>query len=282
MAKKEAEKKKEKEVKESQAEKKTAPKAAKKLEKKTIVKEKKELKKPKKTSTRTKPKLKKSETKHSKKYREVEVLIEKGMEYGIDEAFSLAKKTSTTKFDSSVEIHVRLGIDTKKTEQQVRGVVVLPHGTGKKRKVCAICGPQQEKEAKSAGADTVGGEDIIQKIEKGWVDFDVLVATPEFMPKLTKVAKILGPRGLMPNPKAGTVTEEPQKAVEKLKSGGIRFKTEAQAPLIHLTIGKVSFAEKDLEENLKSLILAIGLTKIKKLTLSSTMGPGITVDLTTV
>lgn len=263
-----------------------AEKPAKKVEKKTTVKEKKELKEPKKASTRTKPKLKKSEKKHSKKYREAASLIEKDKEYGLEEALELVKKTSVTKFDSSVEIHIRLGIDVKKTDQQIRGIVILPNGIGKSKNVCVICDSKFEKEAKDAGADTVGGEDIIQKIEKGWMDFDVLVASPDMMGALGKAAKILGPKGLMPNPKTETVTQEVGKAVKNIKKGQMEFKNDL-AGIIHTSVGKVSFDVSKLTENIEAFLGAVKKARpdaskgvfLKNISISSTMGPGIKVKI---
>lgn len=201
-----------------------------------------------------------------KKYQKAAKLVDKNRLYPLGEALELVKKTSLSRFDGAVEVHINT------LEKGLAGQVQLPHGTGKETRV-AIVDP-------STSSGQV--EALLKKIESGVIDFDVLVATPMAMPLLAKVAKILGPKGLMPNPKAGTVTEEPEKMVEKLKSGGIRFKTETQAPLIHLVIGKVSFPEKNLEENLRAVIFAIGVSKIKKLILSSTMGPAVKVDLTTV
>lgn len=289
MAEKEVEKKKEKEVKpasnDSGREQKEVKveKPAKKVEKKTAVKE---IKKPRKASTRTEPKLKKSERKHSKKYREVATLIEIDKEYEHDEALELVKKTSVTKFDSSVEIHIRLGIDVKKTDQQIRGVVILPNGTGKSKNVCVVCDAKLEKEAKEAGADTVGGADVIQKIEKGWLDFDVLVSSPDMMGVLGKAAKILGPKGLMPNPKTETVTQEVGKAIKNIKKGQVEFKND-QAGVIHTLIGKVSFEPDKLAENLEALMDAIKKARpdaskgvfLKSMSISSTMGPGIKVKI---
>lgn len=218
------------------------------------------------TEARKEVKVKQAPKDRGKRYKETAKLVEKSRHYSLAEAIALVKKTSLSRFDGSVEVHIST------VEKGLSGSVKLPHGTGKQTRV-AIADP-------SAGPEQV--EALLKKIESGMIDFDVLVATPAAMPLLAKFARILGPRGLMPNPKAGTITEEPEKVAEKFKAGEMRFKTEVQAPLIHLTIGKVSFPEKDLEENLKTLIGAIGPSKIQKLTLSSTMGPGIKVDLTTV
>jgi large subunit ribosomal protein L1 len=277
-------------------EKKTAKKASKKAEKTTDEKvekkttkaapkaEKKEKVEKATTKKSAKVKLKKSEKQHGKKYREVEKLVEKDKEYSVEEAIDLAKKTSTTKFDSSVEVHIRLNIDIQNSEQQVRGSVVLPKGTGKSKKVLAIVGPGKESEAKNAGADFVGGDDMIAKIEKGWLDFEVVVATPDMMPKLGKIGKILGTKGLMPNPKIGTVTNDIAKAVEGIKKGMVEYRPD-KAGIIHVIIGKVSFNEKDLTENYKALTDAINKAKpsgvkgtyVKGIALSTSMGPGIKV-----
>lgn len=234
----------------------------------------------------SKDKSKSKLKKHSKKYRAIEGLIEKEKIYPVDEAIGLLKKTSTTKFDSTVEIHVRLGIDIKKTEQQIRGVVVLPNGTGKTKKVCVVLGQKQEKEAKEAGADTVGGEDIIQKIEKGWLDFDVLVATPEMMGSLGKVAKILGPKGLMPNPKTETVTQDIRRVVENIKKGQVEFKNDA-AGIVHNSLGKVSFSNENLKGNFETFLDALKKARpesakgvyLKSIFLTTTMGPSVRVKI---
>lgn len=202
-----------------------------------------------------KPKTKPSPKKRGKRYQETAKLVEKSRYYPLAEAVALVKKTSLARFDGSVEIHINTA------EKGLSGSVKLPHGTGKQTRVA------------------IASEKVLSQIESGKIDFDVLIAVPEFMPKLARFAKILGPRGLMPNPKAGTITEEPEKVAEKFKAGEMRFKTEAQAPLIHLTIGRVSFPQNYLEENLKTAAAAIGPSKIQKLTLSSTMGPGIKVNL---
>jgi large subunit ribosomal protein L1 len=267
----------------------TAKKATKKVEEKEV---KKVPKKAEKTAKAEKPakeakvKLKKSEKKHSKKYREVVTLVERDKEYSVEEAIDLAKKTSTTKFDSSVEVHIKLNVDIRNSEQQVRGSVTLPAGTGKNKVVTAIVSPSKEKEAKDAGAENVGGEDLIAKIEKGWLDFDVVVATPDMMPKLGKIGKILGTKGLMPNPKTGTVTNDVAKVIKDIKKGMVEYRPDVTG-IVHVTIGKVSFAEKDLQENYKTLLDAItkarpsGVkgTYIKGISIATTMGPGIKVQM---
>lgn len=265
---------------------KIAEKAEKKPVKKETVKKTSAKKIEKKEEKISKNKLKKSEKKHSKKYREVLSLIEKGKEYDLSEALELAKKTSTTKFDSSIEIHIKLGIDPKKTDQMIRGVIVLPNGTGKIRKVCTIVGPGQEKEAKESGADVVGGDDIIQKIEKGWLDFDILVATPDMMAALSRVAKVLGPKGLMPNPKANTVTQDIARVVKDIKKGQIEYKNDVTG-ITHNVIGKVSFDSGKLKENYEAYLDALKRSRpdsskgvfIKQVVLATTMGPSVKVKI---
>ncbi|RJO60007.1 50S ribosomal protein L1 [candidate division WS5 bacterium] len=225
-------------------------------------------------------------SKRSKKYREVAALVEKDTYYNTEEGIKLVKKTSTTKFDASVEIHVRLGVDPSASDQQVRGTVNLPEGTGKKKRVAVVCGPDKEKEAKDAGAEKVGGEALIKEIEKGKLDFDVLVATPDMMAQVGKVGKILGTKGLMPNPKAGTVTPDVGKAVKGLKTGMVEFRVDKNG-IVHQVIGKVSFDEKKLEANYNAFVDAIKHAKpsgakgtyIHSITLTTTMGPGIKITL---
>ena len=235
-----------------------------------------------KKTKKEKVKLSKEERMHSKKYREVSVLVDKDTRYTLEEGIGLIKRTSTTKFDSSVEIHVRLGVDPSASDQQVRGTVTLPEGTGKKKKVAVICGPDKEKEAKDAGAEKVGGDTLILEIEKGKLDFDVLVATPDMMAKVGKLGKVLGTKGLMPNPKAGTVTPDVGKTVKGLKTGMVEFRVDKNG-IVHQVIGKVSFDEKKLEANYNEFMDAIKHAKpsgvkgtyIKSVTLATTMGPGI-------
>lgn len=225
--------------------------------------------------------------KRSKRYQEVAKKINKDKAYSVAEATKLVKETSTSKFDASVEVHIRLGIDPKKSEQQVRGAITLPHGTGKTKKITAIVAPDKEKEAKEAGADFVGGEDIIEDIKKnGKVDFDIILATPDMMPKLAVVAKVLGPRGLMPSPKNDTITTNLKKTIEELKKGKVNFKNDDTAN-IHQVIGKVSFEQKQLTENYLAFIEALEKTKpssskgtfIQNISLTSSMGPGIKVQI---
>lgn len=228
--------------------------------------------------------------KKGKKYIKAMELIEKHHAYTIDEAMKLVKETSTSNFDGSVEIAVRLNVDTKKTDQQVRGALVLPNGTGKAKRVLVLTkNDAQSKAAKEAGAEFVGGEDLIDKIAKeNWLDFDVIIATPEMMPLLGKIGKLLGPRGLMPNPKTGTVTTDVAKAIEDVKKGRIEFRTDSYGN-VHAIIGKVSFDEAKLAENLKAFMNVIIKSKpttvkgqfIKNVSVSSTMGPGIKIDINT-
>ena len=222
--------------------------------------------------------------KKGKKYIKAMELVEKHKAYTKEEAIELVKKTSTSNFDGSVEIAVRLNVDTKKTDQQVRGALVLPNGTGKAKRVLVLTkNDAQSKAAKEAGAEFVGGEDLIDKIAKeNWLDFDVIIATPEMMPLLGKIGKLLGPRGLMPNPKTGTVTTDVAKAIEDVKKGRIEFRTDSYGN-VHAIIGKVSFDEAKLVENLMAFMNVIIKSKpttvkgqfIKNVSVSSTMGPGI-------
>ena len=228
--------------------------------------------------------------KKGKKYIKAMELVEKHKAYTKEEAIELVKKTSTSNFDGSVEIAVRLNVDTKKTDQQVRGALVLPNGTGKAKRVLVLTkNDAQSKAAKDAGAEFVGGEDLIDKIAKeNWLDFDVIIATPEMMPLLGKIGKLLGPRGLMPNPKTGTVTTDVAKAIEDVKKGRIEFRTDSYGN-VHAIIGKASFDAKKLVENLDAFMNVIIKSKpttvkgqfIKNVSVSSTMGPGIKIDLNT-
>ena len=228
--------------------------------------------------------------KKGKKYIKAMELVEKHKAYTKEEAIELVKKTSTSNFDGSVEIAVRLNVDTKKTDQQVRGALVLPNGTGKAKRVLVLTkNDAQSKAAKEAGAEFVGGEELIDKIAKeNWLDFDVIIATPEMMPLLGKIGKLLGPRGLMPNPKTGTVTTDVAKAIEDVKKGRIEFRTDSYGN-VHAIIGKVSFDDAKLVENLDAFMNVIIKSKpttvkgqfIKNVSVSSTMGPGIKIDLNT-
>ena len=205
--------------------------------------------------------------------------------YTLKEASSLVKEINTTKFDSSVDLHVRLGVDPKKADQAIRGTVSLPHGTGKTKRVLVLCTPDKEAEATAAGADFVGLDEFITKIEAGWTDIDVIVATPSVMPKIGKLGKVLGPRNLMPNPKTGTVTNDVTGAVNDLKGGKIAFKVD-KVGIIHASIGRVSFAPEKIAENCQELLNAIIKLKpstskgtyLKGVSMASTMSPGIIVD----
>lgn len=224
--------------------------------------------------------------KKGKKYVEAAAKIEKGHAYTKEEAIKLVKETSTTKFDSSVEIAIRLNLDTKKADQQLRGAIVLPNGTGKSKKVLVLAKGALATTAKEAGADYVGDMDMIDKIaNENWFDFDVIVATPDMMPALGKIGKVLGPKGLMPNPKTGTVTMDVKKAVEDIKKGRVEYRTDSYGNVAAI-IGKVSFEESKLVENMDafvSLILkakpsTVKGTYVKNIAVSSTMGPSVKVD----
>jgi large subunit ribosomal protein L1 len=220
-----------------------------------------------------------------KKRKAVESRVDKNKMYSLKEASTLVKDVNTTKFDASVDLHIRLGVDPKKADQAIRGTVNLPHGTGKTKKVLVLCTPDKEAEARAAGADYVGLDEFVQKIEGGWVDVDVIVATPSVMPKIGKLGKILGPRNLMPNPKTGTVTNDVAAAVNEVKGGKIAFKVD-KAGIIHASIGRVSFTPEKITENSNELISAIIRAKpssskgtyLKSVFMASTMSPGIAVD----
>ena len=225
--------------------------------------------------------------KKGKKYVEAAAKIEKGRAYTKEEAIKLVKETSTTKFDSSVEIAIRLNLDTKKADQQLRGAIVLPNGTGKSKKVLVLAKGALATTAKEAGADYVGDMDMIEKIaNENWFDFDVIVATPDMMPALGKIGKVLGPKGLMPNPKTGTVTTTPEKTVEDIKKGMIEYRADSLGN-VHSIIGKVSFDEKSLEENLTYFVNTIIKNKpktvkgtfVKSVSICTTMGPGIKLNV---
>jgi len=221
-----------------------------------------------------------------KKIKEAREKVERGKEYSIEDAIGLVKKASFTKFNETVDMAVNLGIDAKKTDQMVRSAVVLPHGTGKQVRVVVFAKGEKEKEARDAGAEYVGAEDLIEKIQQGWFDFDKVVATPDIMGLVGKLGKLLGPRGLMPNPKLGTVTFDLAKAVKEIKAGKVEYKTE-KAGLIHVPIGKVSFDDQKLIENAMAVIDAIIKAKpptskgkyLRKVAVSSTMGPGVKIDV---
>ena len=224
----------------------------------------------------------------SKKRKAAEAKIDKTKVYSLKDASSLVKTINTTKFDASVDLHIRLGVDPKKADQQVRGTVTLPHGTGKTKRVLVLCTPDKEADAKAAGADFVGLDEFIQKIEGGWTDVDVIVATPSVMPKIGKLGKILGPRNLMPNPKTGTVTNNVAEAVNEVKGGKIAFKVD-KAGIIHASVGRVSFAPEKITDNSNEFINAIIKLKpstskgiyLRGVSMASSMSPGITIDTKT-
>jgi len=227
-------------------------------------------------------------TQHGKKYRNAATLLEKGKAYDPKDAVALAKKTSTTKFDATVEAHLRLGVDPKYADQQVRGLAVLPHGTGQKVRVLVFTQGDGVRMAEEAGADYVGGDELIKKVEEGWVDFEVAMATPDVMPRVSRLGKVLGRRGLMPNPKSGTIAPAADlpRLIKEARKGRVEFKVDKTSNL-HSVVGKVSFSEEQLLENLATLVEAIVKAKpagakgqyIKSLTLTSTMGPGVSVDI---
>ena len=222
----------------------------------------------------------------SKRMKDLAAKVDKNKVYGVDEAVKLVLETSGVKFDASVEVHAKLGIDPKKGEQQVRATVVLPHGTGKSKKVAAFVSPEKEKEAKEAGADLIYGEEEIKKIkDTGKIEFEIAVTTPDMMPKLAQIAKVLGPKGLMPNPKTDTVGANVKKMVEELKKGKVNFKNDDTSN-IHQTVGKVSFGEQKIKENFTTFLEALKKAKpatakgtyIQSLTICTTMGPAIKVS----
>ncbi len=221
----------------------------------------------------------------SKKRKAVEAKLDKNKVYTLAEAAQVVKEINCTKFDSSVDVHIRLGIDPKKADQALRGTVTLPHGTGKTKSVLVLCPPDKEAEAKAAGADFVGLDEFIQKIESGWTDVDVIVATPSVMPKIGKLGKVLGPRNLMPNPKTGTVTNDVAAAVNDVKGGKIAFKVD-KAGIIHASIGRVSFEPNKIAENAQELINTLIRMKpstakgiyVKGVSMASSMSPGLAID----
>ena len=226
--------------------------------------------------------------KKGKKYVEAAKLVDRTNAYDVNEAIELVKKTNTAKFDATVEAAFRLGVDPRKNDQQIRGAVVLPNGTGKTQRVLVFAKGEKAKEAEAAGADYVGDADYINKIQQGWFDFDVIVATPDMMGEVGKIGRVLGPKGLMPNPKTGTVTFEVEKAVNEIKAGKVEYRVD-KAGNIHVPIGKVSFEEGKLVENFATMYDTILKAKpaaakgvyVKNVSVTSTMGPGIKVDPST-
>src|SRR5438045_3052462 len=224
----------------------------------------------------------------TKKRKAAEAKLDKTKVYSLKDASSIVKNVNVTKFDASVDLHIRLGVDPKKADQAVRGTVSLPHGTGKTKKVLVLCTPDKVDAAKAAGADFVGLDEFIQKIESGWTDVDVIIATPSVMPKIGKLGKVLGPRNLMPNPKTGTVTNDVAGAVNEVKGGKIAFKID-KAGIIHASIGRISFTADKLAANSQELINAIIKAKpatakgiyFRGLSMASTMSPGISIDTKT-
>jgi len=227
--------------------------------------------------------------KHSKRYIESSAKVDRLTEYSLNDAVALLKDLSATKFDESIEVSINLGIDPKHADQQIRGTLSLPHGIGKSIRVLAIAQGEKQKEAKDAGADEVGFEDILQKIEGGWADIDVIVATPDVMGQLGKYGRVLGPKGLMPNPKSGTVTNDIGKAVKELKAGRLELRTD-KFGAVHSSVGKLSFEKNQIAENILSLVSTLMRMKpasskgvyFKNMTISSSMGPGIKVEKTSV
>ena len=224
--------------------------------------------------------------KRGKKYTEAAKLIDRAAQYDSEEAISLVKKTAVAKFDETVEAHIRLGVDGRHADQQVRGAVVLPHGTGKKVRVLVFAKGDKVNEAEAAGADFVGGEELIPKIQnEGWFEFDVVVATPDMMGVVGRLGRVLGPKGLMPNPKAGTVTMDVTKAVQDIKAGKIEYRLD-KTNIIHVPVGKASFTEEMLNDNFNTLMDAIVKAKpaaakgqyLRSVTVTSTMGPGVKVN----
>lgn len=225
-------------------------------------------------------------TKKGKRYQEAEKLVERSKSYAINEAVELLKATSKANFDETVEVAFRLGVDTKKADQQIRGSLVLPHGTGKTKRVLVFAKGDKIKEAEDAGADYVGDQELINKINQGWFDFDVIVATPDMMGEVGKLGRILGPKGLMPNPKTGTVTFEVEKAVKDIKAGQVEYRVDKSAN-VHVPIGKASFDNEQLVENFEAITDTIVKerpstvkgTYVKNVSITSTMGPGIKVNV---
>jgi len=225
----------------------------------------------------------------TKKRKAVAGKVDANKYYNLSDAAKLVKETTTCKFDASVDLHIQLGIDPKKADQAVRGTAALPHGTGKTKRVLVLTSADKEEDAKKAGADFVGLEEFVQKIEQGWTDFDVVIASPNVMAKIAKIGKILGPRNLMPNPKSGTVTPDVGKAVEEVKKGKIAFKVD-KFGIVHTSVGRVSFSAQQINENAETLLQVLARMKpatakgvyFKGISMASTMSPGINVDSKTV
>jgi len=225
-------------------------------------------------------------TRHGKRYLEAAKLVEPERTYAPDEALELVRQTSTVGFDSTVEAHIRLGVDPRHAEQMVRGTVVLPHGTGRRVRVVVFAQGEKAREALAAGADEVGSEDLVKKVEAGFLDFEVALATPDMMGMVGKLGRILGRRGLMPNPKSGTITFDLERAIKEVKAGRVEYKVD-KTGIIHVPIGKASFATSELVENLAVLVDAVNRARpsgvkgqyFKKLVVTSTMGPGVPVDV---
>ena len=223
--------------------------------------------------------------KKGKKLQEAAKLVDRSTLYSVEDAIALAQKTSTVNFDATVEVAFKLGIDTRKNDQQIRGAVVLPHGTGKTQRVLVFAKGEKAKEAEAAGADYVGDSDMVNKIQQGWFDFDVIVATPDMMGEVGKLGRVLGPKGLMPNPKTGTVTFDVTKAIEEIKAGKVEYRAE-KSGIIHAPIGKVSFATEKLVENFLTVFEVIQKAKpasakgtyMKSVNVTTTMGPAIKID----
>jgi len=221
----------------------------------------------------------------TKKRQEVNKLVDSSKLYSIDEASTLVKKVNVTKFDASVDLHIRLGIDPRKADQALRGTVSLPNGSGKSKTVLVFCKPEKEADAKAAGADYVGLEEYITKIEQGWTDIDVIIATPDVMATIAKLGRVLGPRNLMPNPKSGTVTPDVAKAVEEVKKGKIAFRVD-KFGIVHSSIGRISFSPEQIKQNAEEFISTLVKMKpstakgtyMKSISMASTMSPGINID----
>ncbi|NQU04749.1 MAG: 50S ribosomal protein L1 [Calditrichaeota bacterium] len=225
--------------------------------------------------------------KHSKRYLEIAAKVESGAEFELDEAIAKVKDTATSKFDETVEISLNLGVDPRKSDQMIRSTVALPHGVGKVVRVLVLCKEDRVKEAQDAGADYVGVDEFIDKINDGWLEFDACIGTPDAMPQISKVARILGPRGLMPNPKTGTVTNDITATVKEIKAGRLSFRVDKYG-IIHLPVGKASFDKDKLRDNIKALVTTIQRLRpstskgqyFKRITLANTMGPGVRVSRT--